>query len=31
MDGLMMDFQLTLPHMLRRVDMYYGDLSLIHI
>jgi len=25
MDGLMMDFQLTLPHVLRRVETYYGD------
>ena len=24
MDGLMMDFQLTLPHVLRRVETYYG-------
>ena len=23
-DGLMMDFQLTLPHVLRRVETYYG-------
>jgi fatty-acyl-CoA synthase len=28
-DGLMMDFQLTLPHMLRRVEMYYGDNAIV--
>src|SRR4029077_18425432 len=25
MDGLMMDFQLTLPHLLRRSETYYGN------
>jgi len=25
MDGLMMDFQLTLPHLLRRAETYYGN------
>ena len=29
MDGLMMDFQLTLPHMLRRVETYYGDNAVV--
>jgi fatty-acyl-CoA synthase len=28
-DGLMMDFQLTLPHMLRRVETYYGDNAIV--
>ncbi len=29
MDGLMMDFQLTLPHLLRRVETYYGEKEIV--
>ena len=29
MDGLMMDFQLTLPTLLRRVETYFGDKQVI--
>ena len=29
MDGLMMDFQLTLPHVLRRVETYYADNAIV--
>ena len=29
MDGLMMDFQLTLPHVLRRVETYYGGNEIV--
>ncbi len=29
MDGLMMDFQLTLPHLLRRVETYYGEKEVV--
>jgi acyl-CoA synthetase (AMP-forming)/AMP-acid ligase II len=28
-DGLMMDFQLTLPHILRRVETYYGGKEIV--
>jgi fatty-acyl-CoA synthase len=28
-DGLMMDFQLTLPHILRRVETYYGGNAIV--
>jgi fatty-acyl-CoA synthase len=28
-DGLMMDFQLTLPHVLKRVETYYGGNSVV--
>jgi fatty-acyl-CoA synthase len=28
-DGLMMDFQLTLPHIVRRVETYYGDNAIV--
>jgi fatty-acyl-CoA synthase len=28
-DGLMMDFQLTLPHVLRRVETYYGGNAIV--
>ena len=29
MDGLMMDYQLTLPTLLRRVETYFGDKQVI--
>ena len=29
MDGLMMDFQLTLPHILRRAETFYGDAEIV--
>jgi acyl-CoA synthetase (AMP-forming)/AMP-acid ligase II len=29
MRGQMMDFQLTLPHLLRRVETYYGDKEIV--
>ena len=29
MRGQMMDFQLTLPHLLRRVETYFGDKEIV--
>jgi hypothetical protein len=29
MDGLMMDFQLTLPHLLRRAEIYFPDKKIV--
>jgi fatty-acyl-CoA synthase len=29
MDGLMMDYQLTLPHLLRRVETFFGDKQVV--
>ena len=29
MDGLMMDFQLTLPHILRRAETFFGEAEIV--